>query len=83
MIESTAHINAIVIGAGFAGLSVAIELAKRGAEVVVFESAPDMKRQGMHLSSHRKGSQRMLVLTVRRGRDSNRSKCNPTDGSMG
>jgi 2-polyprenyl-6-methoxyphenol hydroxylase-like FAD-dependent oxidoreductase len=39
--------NAIVIGAGFAGLSVAIELAKRGVKVLVFETAPDMKRQGM------------------------------------
>lgn len=43
--------NAIVIGAGFAGLSVAIELAKRGVEVVVFEAAPDMKRQGMRRST--------------------------------
>lgn len=83
MTEPTAHINAIVIGAGFAGLSVAIELAKRGAKVVVFESAPDMKRQGMDSSSHGQDSQRILVLTARRGRDSNRSKCNPTDGIMG
>lgn len=83
MADSKSHINAIVIGAGFAGLSVAIELAKRGAKVVVFESAPDMKRQGMHLYSHREDSQCMLVLTARRGRDSNSSKCNPTDGIMG
>lgn len=46
MAGSNSLTNAIVIGAGFAGLSVAIELAKRGVKVIVFESAPDMKRQG-------------------------------------
>lgn len=46
MAGSSTLTSAIVIGAGFAGLSVAIELAKRGVKVIVFESAPDMKRQG-------------------------------------
>ncbi|OQU99361.1 FAD binding domain-containing protein [Cladophialophora immunda] len=36
----------IIIGAGFGGLASAIELKKRGAEVKVFESYPDMKKQG-------------------------------------
>lgn len=40
------NLNAIVIGAGFGGLASAIELARKGAKVRVFESAPDMKRQG-------------------------------------
>ena len=39
-------LRAIVIGAGFAGLSAAIELARLGAAVQVFESSPDLKRQG-------------------------------------
>ncbi|KAG8158508.1 hypothetical protein KVR01_011630 [Diaporthe batatas] len=46
MAGSRPLISAIVIGAGFAGLSASIELAKRGVKVIVFESAPDMKRQG-------------------------------------
>lgn len=40
------NLNVLVIGAGFGGLASAIELARRGAKVRVFESAPDMKRQG-------------------------------------
>lgn len=40
------NLNALVIGAGFGGLASAIELARRGAKVRVFESARDMKRQG-------------------------------------
>lgn len=79
----------IIIGAGFAGLSVAIELAKRGVKVVVFDSAPDMKRQGNYasvynlLSRHMGDSRRISVLTAERGRDSNSSKRNPADGIMG
>lgn len=44
---SLANLKAIVIGAGFGGLSSAIELARRSASVRVFESVPDMSRQGM------------------------------------
>lgn len=40
------NLNVLVIGAGFGGLASAIELARRGAKVRVFESAPDMKRHG-------------------------------------
>lgn len=40
------NLKALVIGAGFGGLASAIELARRGAKVRVFESAADMKRQG-------------------------------------
>lgn len=40
------NLNVLVVGAGFGGLASAIELARRGAKVRVFESAPDMRRQG-------------------------------------
>jgi glycine/D-amino acid oxidase-like deaminating enzyme len=33
------HVDAAVVGAGYCGLSAALELAKRGAKVAVFESA--------------------------------------------
>lgn len=39
-------LRAIVIGAGFGGLSTAIELARYGATVQLFESSPDLKHQG-------------------------------------
>jgi 2-polyprenyl-6-methoxyphenol hydroxylase-like FAD-dependent oxidoreductase len=39
-------LNVIVIGAGFGGLASAIELARLGATVRVFELSPDLKRQG-------------------------------------
>ena len=44
---STLHnLSVIVVGAGFAGLAVAIELRLRGAEVRVFEAVKDFSRQG-------------------------------------
>lgn len=46
IVKTLENLNALVIGAGFGGLASAIELARRGAKVRVFESAPDMKRQG-------------------------------------
>lgn len=89
MAETSPLTNAIVIGCGFAGLSVAIELAKRGVKVVVFDSAPDMKRQGIYaslydlLSRHIEDSPRIHVLTVERGRDPDSCKRNPANGIMG
>ncbi|KAJ3547719.1 hypothetical protein NM208_g1364 [Fusarium decemcellulare] len=44
--SSLRGISVIVIGAGFGGLSSGIELASKGAKVLIFESFPDMKRQG-------------------------------------
>lgn len=44
--ESLEGFHIIVIGAGFGGLSSSIELAMRGASVQVFESYPDMRKQG-------------------------------------
>lgn len=43
---SLQHLSAIVIGAGFGGLAAGIELALRGAKVRIFESYPDMTKQG-------------------------------------
>ncbi|KAH7161079.1 hypothetical protein EDB81DRAFT_924424 [Dactylonectria macrodidyma] len=43
---SLQNLNVIVIGAGFGGLAASIELAQRGAKVIVFESYADMKKQG-------------------------------------
>ncbi|EXJ71844.1 uncharacterized protein A1O5_04345 [Cladophialophora psammophila CBS 110553] len=39
-------LRVIVIGAGFGGLASAIALSKRGASVTVYESYPDMTKQG-------------------------------------
>lgn len=44
--QSLEGLCAIIIGAGFAGLSAAIELARLGASVRLFESSPDLKHQG-------------------------------------
>ncbi|KAJ2893454.1 hypothetical protein MKZ38_008662 [Zalerion maritima] len=44
--QSLQNLSAIVIGAGFGGLSAAVELARRGASVRVFESYTDMKKHG-------------------------------------
>ncbi|KAH7126493.1 hypothetical protein B0J13DRAFT_611831 [Dactylonectria estremocensis] len=44
--QSLKNLDVIVIGAGFGGLAASIELAQRGAKVIVFESYPDMKKQG-------------------------------------
>jgi 2-polyprenyl-6-methoxyphenol hydroxylase-like FAD-dependent oxidoreductase len=44
---SLSGITAIIIGAGYGGLSASIELALKGADVQVFESYPDMTKQGM------------------------------------
>lgn len=43
---SLTKLSAIVIGAGFGGLSASIELASRGAKVQVFEAYETLKRQG-------------------------------------
>ncbi|KAJ3545772.1 hypothetical protein NM208_g2352 [Fusarium decemcellulare] len=43
---STTKSNFIVVGAGYAGLAAAIELAKRGHAVEVFESTRDLTNQG-------------------------------------
>uniref|UniRef100_A0A8H7K389 FAD-binding domain-containing protein n=1 Tax=Bionectria ochroleuca TaxID=29856 RepID=A0A8H7K389_BIOOC len=43
---SLSGITAIIIGAGYGGLSASIELALKGADVQVFESYPDMTKQG-------------------------------------
>ena len=47
--QSLKGLRAIIIGAGFAGLSAAIELARLGASVQLFESSPDLKHQGERL----------------------------------
>jgi 2-polyprenyl-6-methoxyphenol hydroxylase-like FAD-dependent oxidoreductase len=38
--------NAIVVGAGYAGLATAIELARKGLKVKVFESVAKLTNQG-------------------------------------
>lgn len=38
----------IVVGAGYAGLTAAIELSRKGFDVEVFESAKRFTRQGWH-----------------------------------
>ena len=43
-----ADLNVIIIGAGFAGLATAIELARRGAKVQIFEAYHDVRKQGWH-----------------------------------
>jgi 2-polyprenyl-6-methoxyphenol hydroxylase-like FAD-dependent oxidoreductase len=40
-------ISAIIIGAGYAGLAAAIELARNGIQVRVFESVSKLTNQGM------------------------------------
>ncbi|KAM5346075.1 hypothetical protein ACJ41O_009080 [Fusarium nematophilum] len=46
MAQPLGHLSIIVIGAGFGGLAAGIELASRGTKVRIFESYPDMKKQG-------------------------------------
>lgn len=41
-------ISVVVVGAGFGGLATAIELARKGCSVRVFELAKDLTRQGKH-----------------------------------
>ncbi|ETS87775.1 hypothetical protein PFICI_01603 [Pestalotiopsis fici W106-1] len=44
--QSLANLAITIIGAGFGGLATGIELALRGANVNIFESYPDTKKQG-------------------------------------
>lgn len=41
----------LVIGAGYAGLAVAIELRRKGFEVEVVEAVKELTTQGMYVSS--------------------------------
>jgi phytoene dehydrogenase-like protein len=45
-------LSAIVIGAGYGGLATAIELARNGIKVKVFEAVSKLTNQGMLLSYH-------------------------------
>lgn len=45
-------ITAIIIGAGYAGLAAAIELARNGIKVKVFEAVSRLTNQGALLSYH-------------------------------
>jgi 2-polyprenyl-6-methoxyphenol hydroxylase-like FAD-dependent oxidoreductase len=45
------QINIIVVGAGYGGLSAAIELTKKGCKVRVFEAAKKLTNQGSSISS--------------------------------
>jgi monoamine oxidase len=76
--HSTKGLRAIVIGAGFGGLSSAIELARLGATVQLFESSPDLKRQGERLlETHTKDTQESIIyscVNIRR-RHQVRSQC--------
>jgi len=46
MESSTKPINVIIVGAGFAGLTAAIECQRKGHHVTVFEKIKDMKPLG-------------------------------------
>jgi 2-polyprenyl-6-methoxyphenol hydroxylase-like FAD-dependent oxidoreductase len=45
-------IKVIIVGAGFAGLSLAIECVRNGHEVQIFESAKQFSPLGILLSLH-------------------------------
>lgn len=45
-VENLADVTVIVVGLGFAGLTAAIELRRKGAKVIVFESTNTISEQG-------------------------------------
>ena len=45
-------LNVIVVGAGYAGLAAAIELARKGAHVKVYESVAQLTNQGVRYFLH-------------------------------
>ncbi len=44
--KSLEDLNVIVVGAGFGGITSAIELKRRGAKVTVIEAAPQLTEIG-------------------------------------
>lgn len=80
------NISVIVVGAGFAGLAVAIELRLRGAEVKVFEAVKNFSRQGeasMKDENRASGGQMSLMFSGYRRCHFHASKWRPYHLEMG
>ncbi len=45
------YLDVIVLGAGFGGITAAIELKRKGAKVLLLEQAPQLSDIGMLLSN--------------------------------
>ena len=66
----------LVVGAGLAGLSLARSLASYGVPAIVFDGAPETRRQGFGIMLRNWGYGPLLELSQREGSRFSRGHCN-------
>lgn len=81
--EQTSKGRYLVIGAGYAGLAVAIELRRKGFKVEVIEAVKELTTQGMCIRNREPPGNLRETQRIHRRYHSTRIQCDQSDEQMG